>query len=269
MTESNPGSTDLIVERQGQVTWLKFNRPDALNALNESMVTGMQAALAAIEAGDGTRVLVIAGIGRAFCAGADLKRARSLDGAVNGEAASAAFIDSVHRLMNRLESLSLPVIAALNGLTLGAGLEFALCCDLIVAQADARIGDGHARFGLLPGGGGSARLPRRIGAANAKWLLFTGELLPAARLYDWGLVQQLLPAEGFEAAVQALGETVAARSPLGLRRMKDLADKALSRSLDEALAAEREMIRQHRSSRDRQEGLAAFSEKRDPIFNGD
>jgi len=267
MPSHNENTDELLVESRGQVAWLTLNRPAALNSVNPAMLTAMHEALEGVLADDSVRCIVLTGAGDAFCSGSDL-------GVVGGmmgpelEQRVDRFIADVNSLLNRIERLPLPVIAAVNGIAVGAGLEFALCADLVVARTDARIGDGHARYGLLPGGGASARLPRRIGTAAAKWLSFTGDLLPAEQLLACGLVQCVYPATDFAAAVERLASRIASRSPLGLRRVKALLDNAMLVPLEQALAEEQRQLRLHRSSWDRAEGMSAFAEKRTPRFRG-
>lgn len=258
---------ELLFELRDHVAWLTFNRPAALNSVNPGMVAALHKAFDEILADEDVRCVVLTGAGDAFCSGADL--------GVIGDRADPeheqrvdAFIADINGLLNRIEQLPLPVIAAVNGTTVGAGLEFALCADLIVAQAEARIGDGHARYGLLPGGGASVRLPRRIGTAAAKWLSFTGDLLPAEQLAACGLVQCIYPGADLATEVQRLARRIASRSPLGLRRVKALIDNALLVPPEQALAEEQRQLTLHRSSWDRAEGLAAFAEKRTPQFRG-
>jgi len=258
----------LDVAKKAGAAWLVLSRPEALNAINDDMVDGLGNAFDNIEADDEVRVVVLTGTGRAFCAGADLRDAKSNAESDGGGEASERFLDRVQALMHRIESFPKPTICAINGLTLGAGLELALCCDIIVASARARIGDGHAKFGLLPGGGSSARLPRRISTAAAKLVMFTADLYTAEELREWGLIQRVYEEADFGDSVQLLCERIGSRSPLAVARMKELVDKTTSRSCAEALAAEREMMRLHRGSYDRAEGLAAFAEKREPRFLG-
>jgi len=266
-SDSAPGSS-IGLERRGPVAWLTLRRPAAMNSLDGGMVAALTAALKEIEADSASRVVVVTGEGRAFCAGGDLKAVKARAGDSDPEAAADRFIADVQALMLRLERFPRPTIACVNGLAVGGGLELLLCCDLVIARRGAKIGDGHANFGLLPGGGGSARLPRRIGAARAKLLMFTGDMLPAEELLAWGLVDRVAEPEALEEAVQAVAEKIGAKSPLGLARMKRLVDDSRDLSLDEALARERAVMADHRSSFDRAEGLAAFAAKRPPRFEG-
>jgi enoyl-CoA hydratase/carnithine racemase len=171
-------------------------------------------------------------------------------------------------VLRRLEESPKPVVAAVNGVAVAGGLEIMLACDLVVAAESARIGDGHANYGLVPGGGGSVRLPARVGATRAKWLLFTGELVTAAVLRDWGVVNDVVPDDELVSTVDTLVETLATRSPLGIRRMKELVASAAALGHDEALAHELAVVVDHVDSYDYQEGLAAFVDKRAPRFLG-
>jgi len=267
MSNDTPSAQELLVERHGHVVWLTLNRPAALNSVNPPMLAALHHALDGLQTDGTTRVVVMTGAGDSFCSGSDLGIVAG-DDAAHHERLLDDFIADVNRFLCRLERLQLPVIAALNGIALGAGLELALCADFIVARADARIGDGHARYGLLPGGGASARLPRRIGVAASKWLSFTGDLVSAERLLDCGLIQCVFAPDEFRESVAQLSERIANRSPLGLQRMKKLIDNSLLVSLEKALANEQAMLKLHRSSWDRTEGLAAFAAKRAPNFRG-
>ena len=263
------GSSDGVdFQIEDAAAWVVFDRSSALNAMTIAMTRRMDGILDAIEHDAAVRAVVFTGSGRAFCVGADLSGATE-NSSASQDQASEAFIEAYNELLSRIEAFPKPTIAALNGMTLGAGLELALACDFIVASNDARIGDGHAKFGLLPGGGASARLPRRIGEAAAKRMFFSGEFQQLDDLLRWGLVQSVYPAESFRRDVTALCEQIAKRSPLGLARLKALANGASTGSITEALAAERAMLRLHRSSKDRAEGLAAFKEKRKPVFTGE
>lgn len=257
----------VLYEQRDQVAWITLNRPQALNAISPELVQGLSEALAQVEASDTVRAVVLTGAGRAFCAGGDLKFFRQTLGA--GERGRfMAFLRQIQAVMRRLELLPLPTIAAVNGATVAGGLELVLCCDLVIASETARIGDGHANFGIIPGGGGSVRLPRKIPVAIAKQLLFTGELLPAAAWARWGLVNQVVPAAELQSAVTALTAAISRNSPLGLRWMKQLVNDGLEQPQDTALRAELHAFESYAASEDILEGLAAFEEKRQPQFRG-
>lgn len=249
--------------RQGAM-WIRLNRAEAMNALTPEVLGGIDQALNDAEKNPDVRAVVLTGTGRAFCAGADLKYVRSQ----SDPDGPRRFLDCVLATMNRLDSFPKPVIAALNGLALAGGLELVLCCDLVLAVRGAKIGDAHANYGLLPGGGGSVRLPRVIGPTRAKYLLFTGDFLTAEELVEAGLVNQVVDAGELEAATQTLVDKIATKSPLGLRRMKALVDDGLQQPVETALRLELLASEVHSHSADQREGLLAFEEKRPPRFIG-
>ena len=261
------GVTGVLRERRGPVAWITLNRPRELNALDDAVLEQLGAALGEAEADPAVRCVVLTGAGRAFCAGADLRFVQALP-VERRDVETAAFLGRASALMSRLEAFPRPVIAAVNGVAVAGGLELLLCADLVVAAEGARIGDGHANYGLLPGAGGSARLPRRVGMTRAKHLFFTGDLLPAAELVAAGLVNSVVPDAELPAAVGQLATKIAARSPAGLRRMKELANASADSTLDEALRRELAVNEDYALTFDRNEGLAAFNENRQPVFQG-
>jgi enoyl-CoA hydratase/carnithine racemase len=258
----------IVVDDRGASVLIRLNRPDALNSISPAMIDDLNAALAAVEDRRTLTALVITGTGRAFCAGADLKAARERMQGQDADSVNTAFLDGLRRLLLRIEQFPSPVIAAVNGLALAGGLELVLACDLVIAADTAKLGDAHANYGLVPGGGSSVRLPRKIGPTRAKYLIYTGEFLPAATLADWGLVTRVVPADDLMAEVDTLVATMATKSPIGLRRMKRMVDDGVEQSLDAALRYELSINAQHAQSHDRAEGLAAFAEKRPPRFEG-
>jgi len=258
----------LIFERRDAAAWLVLNRPEAMNAMSPQLAADLAAALDAVEADGGFRCLVITGRGRAFCAGADLKAVRALGEGQDPESASKAFRDDAGALLRRIETFAMPVIAAVNGLALAGGLELVSVCDIVIAAEEAMFGDQHARYGLLPGWGGSARLPRKIGSNRAKELIFTGRHVSAATMMEWGLVNRVVPLAGLEAAAETLAAEISEKSPLGLRLMKRMVDGGLELPLEDALRHEIALVEAYQTSHDRREGLAAFAEKRKPAFKG-
>ncbi|HJM50256.1 MAG TPA: enoyl-CoA hydratase/isomerase family protein [Alphaproteobacteria bacterium] len=257
-------SSTIIVEHRGPVAWITLNRPQAMNALTMPLMRELGSALESLEAHPDVRVLVLTGAGRAFCGGADLK---DVAGATPG-AAIAAFIEVARPVVSHLAAFPKPVIAAVNGLALAGGLELVLCCDLAVAAEGAKLGDAHANYGLIPAGGGSVRLTRRIGPQRAKLLLFTGRFVSAREALDLDLVTAVCADADLMDEVQELAQTIAAKSPLGLKRMKSLVADATRLDEDEALRAEERLAIEHSDSADAREGLAAFGEKRNPAFEG-
>jgi enoyl-CoA hydratase/carnithine racemase len=178
------------------------------------------------------------------------------------------FLETAAACIERIAHFPKPVIAAINGIAAAGGLEITLACDLAVAARTARIGDAHSNYGLLPGAGGAARLARVVGPHRAKYLAFTGDLHPAERFVDWGVVAEVVAPEELEDRAQALGERIARKSPLVLARAKRLIDDSFDQSLDAALFAEREAVYSILHTDDAREGLSAFKEKRDPVYRG-
>ena len=258
---------DVLLERRGPAAWVTLNRPQALNALSKMVFGQLAGILDQAENDPAVRCLVVTGAGRAFCAGADLTFLHDLptDGR---DAATMAFLREATALMSRLEAFPKPVVAAVNGIATAGGLELVLCCDLVIASESARLGDGHANYGLLPGAGASARLPRRIGIVRAKHLFFTGDLVPASELVAAGLVNMVVPDAELPAAVERLVAKIAAKSPIGLRRMKELAHAGLETTLEEARRHELAVNESYALTFDRNEGIAAFNEGRRPTFQG-
>jgi enoyl-CoA hydratase len=258
---------DLLVEQREGALYMRINRPDAMNALTLGVAEGISAGLRSAVADPKICAVVIGAVGRAFCAGADLKFVEeSLQG--EKEIDQIAFTQRLSGVFDEIEAAPIPVIGAVNGIALAGGLEMLLACDLILAAESARIGDGHANYGLLPGGGSSVRLPRLIGPTRAKYLLFTGELLPARELEAQGLVNAVVADEALDDAVAELVEKLAAKSPLGLARMKRLVNDGLEQPTATAIRLEHALSDAHRHSHDMEEGLAAFSAKRKPEFDG-
>jgi enoyl-CoA hydratase len=256
-----------LVEEHGGALYLRLNRPDALNALTIGVADALSAGLRRAEEDPAVRVVVITGVGRAFCAGADLK---FVDEALKDDEAmdQIAFTRRLSAVFDQVAASPMPVIGAINGLALAGGLELLLACDLLIAAESARIGDGHARYGLLPGGGSSVRLPRLVGPTQAKYLLFTGELLPARDL-PAGLLNAVVPDEELESAVESLVSKLVTKSPLGLARMKALVNDGLEQPTATAVRLEHAYSDAHRYSKDMEEGLDAFKSKREPRFTGE
>lgn len=252
-----------VIKTSGAVGWLRLNRPGAMNSLNRATLERLRAQLAAWEGDDAVRVVVITGTGKAFCAGADLKEVMAP--ASPGE---SDFLDVAVKFFDVLRGFPKPVIAAINGLAMAGGTEIVLACDIVLAAESARLGDAHSNFGVFPGAGGAAILPRKVPANVAKYLLLTGDTLSAHELKVYGLVNEVVADDQLDARAQALAEVLAEKSPLVLARMKRVADEAAGKSLADALRHELLELRNHLRSADLREGLNAFAEKRKPVFTG-
>ena len=266
--ETKMSNDTVQVERRGATAWIFLNRPEDLNALNPELVEGLQQTLKSLAKDREVRVIVITGNGRAFCAGADLKFFRGALEKGDTERITV-FLEAFYNTLNLMEGMPKPVIAAVNGMALAGGLELVLACDLVVAAEDAQMGDAHANFGLIPGGGGSIRLPRKIGPTLAKELMFTGAFVPAKELLWKGLVNRAVPDGDLEGAVSELAETLAAKSPVSLGQMKALVNEGLNHEVDKGLRLELLAFEAHLKTSDLREGLAAFAEKRTPAYTGE
>lgn len=239
---------------------LRMNRPEAHNALSRALLAEMIAAVAVAPA-QGARVLVLAGQGPSFCAGADLRERRALS-----EAEKYAHNRQINTLADALAAAPLCTIAALGGAALGGGLEIALACDLRFAATTAVLGLTEARVGAIPGAGGTQRLPRLIGAARALQMMYSGEPVTAARAQDWGLVNEVFAADALDDRVLDFAGVVASRSPRTGAMLKDVVRRGLETDLAAGLEIERLAIVEVLKSPDYLEGLAAFAEKRPPVF---
>lgn len=263
MQETSP---ILWTEHDGIVT-LRLNRPDAMNALSPDLVQALSNALDDIRRLGVAQVLLIRGEGRAFCAGGDLKFFKDTIDA-NDSAGFRRFLELCRDTFRKIETFPCPTIAVINGVTVAGGLELVLSCDLAIAAASARIGDGHANFGIVPGGGGAIRLPRKLPTNLAKYLLLTGELFPSAQWQSWGLVCEVAPEEELDARAMALAGRIRRNSALCMRLIKQLANDGLEQPLVTALDSEILAWDAYSQSKDVREGLAAFSQKRPPVFTG-
>lgn len=258
-------SGDLVRwERSGHTCVLTFNRPDKLNALSSDLLGQLESRLDEAESDPAVRVLVLTGAGdRAFVAGADIS-----EYAGHSPAGFRAYQRRSRALFTRLATLPKPVIAAVNGYALGGGLEIALCCDVLVASANARFGLPEGRLGLCPGGGGTQRLTRAVGPYTAARLLLFADQLTAQEALQLGLVATVTEPEALMPAVLALAQRAARVAPLAAREMKHLIATAGQVPLETGLDAEHEALFTLRDTRDAAEGIAAFTGKRPAGFEG-
>ncbi len=265
---SNPSeSQDLVTTIDGAVAWLRLDRPRQQNALSFALVEAMDAEVIRLTMDEAVRVLVITGTGSAFCAGVDLKDS-GFEEVFRDGADRMKLPLRAHAMMARLRSCPKPIIAALNGTTVAGGLELALACDIRLATASARIGDGHLRVGVIPGAGGAAVTPRLIGPGLAKLLLFTGDLWTAERAVAAGLVEAVAADTEFSGFVTQVARRIAGHSPLALAVTKRLVADCASMTVEAGIAEELNAVRAYSRSEDFAEGIRAFKEKRAPIFVG-
>jgi enoyl-CoA hydratase/carnithine racemase len=250
-----------VIVEGGPITTIRLENPP-LNLVTVELTRSLDRALAGIEDDRSVRCVVVTGTGeRAFCAGSDVKEFESQRGRV-GEG-KLLLEKAVYR---RLARLPVPSIAAIQADALGGGLELALCCDLRVADERAKLGLPEVRLGVMPGSGGTQRLPRVVGIAKAKELILMGEIIGAAEAAAIGLVNRVVPEGRSLAEAVAMAETIAARGPIAVREAKRALDLAGDTTLDEGLAAELDASERIFASRDMLEGARAFFEKRPPRF---
>jgi enoyl-CoA hydratase len=253
------------VERSGdRVAVLTLHRPDRLNSLSAALADALGAAVAEVADDREVGALVIAGSGRAFCAGADI--------AALGDLASgpdfAAFVTHLTDAFDRIAECPKPSVAAIHGVALGGGLELALACDLRVADEQARLGVPEVKLGLLPGAGGTARLPRLVPPGVAAEMLLSGEPMRAGDAQRLGLVNQLVPAGAARGAAVELAARLAALPPLALAAAKRLLAAGPMLALPAAIALERSTVSALFDTDDRVEGVSAFLQKRPARFEG-
>jgi enoyl-CoA hydratase/carnithine racemase len=258
---------DILYEVRDGAAWITLNRPDALNAMNQPILDGYFELLDRAESDDEVKAVVFTGAGRAFSAGADLKYVLSFM-AERDPVRVRTFMKQAYEAFARVGQCDKPTIAAVNGITAAGGMELLLACDLVIAAESVKIGDGHINFGMLPGGGSSIRLPRKIGETRARYLLMTGELLPVTQIADWGLVNEIVPDAELIPRTEALVRRLTSKSPLAMRLMKHLIDQGLDMPLDRALQTEMQVWEGYGRSDDILEGLTAFTEKREPFYTG-
>jgi enoyl-CoA hydratase len=254
----------VLVERSDGVATLRLNRPRALNALDPDTLRALAAAIDAIDADATVRAAIITGSGeRAFCAGADIAAMAAM-----GPTEGHPYARLGHEALARVDDCRVPVVAAVNGVALGGGLELALACDLVVAAERARVGLPEITLGIIPGFGGTQRLVRRAGLARTRELIYLGSMIGAADALRLGIVDRVVPGDRLTEEVAGLARALAERPPLALRQAKRATRAALETTLEAGLRLEIEAFAATFASEDRIEGLRAFLEKRSPRWKG-
>jgi len=257
-------SPAVLVERVDGVVTLTLNRPERRNAVSRDMAAGLVDAFDAVEHDPSVRVLIVTGAGeQAFCAGADLKERLTMS-----ESEVRAFVTRLQGTMNRIESMDKPVIAAINGFALGGGLEFALACDIRLAAEDAELGLTETRLAIIPGAGGTQRLPRLIGVARAKELIFTGRRIRGVEAERIGLVNHVCRREELLPKAMGIAEEICGGGPVAIAQAKFAIHQGMQADLSTGLAIERKAYQVVIPTEDRIEALMAFQEKRKPSFKG-
>jgi len=250
----------------GAVAIVRIDHPP-VNALSAPLLEELEAELGRLDADDGVRAIVLKGAGeRAFVAGADISEFPSLRAASSEDSGGSA--RGIQKLGGRMDAARTPFVAAIHGFCLGGGLELAMCCDIRVASEDAQLGQPEIKLGLIPGGGGTQRLPRLVGLGRALLLNLTGDFVDARTAYEWGLVERVVPREELLDTALGIARSIAERSPHSVAVLRELARTTRDLSLEEGLRREADGFRRCLSSEDGAEGVAAFLEKREPQFTG-
>jgi enoyl-CoA hydratase len=253
----------LLVTIEDRVAFITINRPEKRNALNATVRHEIIVALDALRDRDDVRVVVFTGAGEnAFVAGADIAEFAERTASEQRAAMTG------RRIFDEIATYPKPVIAMINGFALGGGCELALSCDVRIAARSARFGQPEVRLGLIPGGGGTQRLPRLVGSGRALRLILTGDLIDAAEAHRIGLVDEVVDDAALGTRTRELARAIAAHSPLALRLAKAAVANAAEAPLDAGLAYERELFMTAFASADRVEGVTAFLQKRQPEFRG-
>jgi enoyl-CoA hydratase len=256
---------DLLVASEGPIDVVRLNRPAVLNALRAQTFRELESVLDAFAGDPQKRVLIITGAGdRAFSAGGDIKEMRQMTGRE-----ATAFARLAHRVLAKIESTPKPVLAAINGLALGAGCDLAIVCDVGVASERAVFGEPPAAIGLVTPFGGTQRLPRIIGPKRAKYLFFTGETLDAHQALQIGLVNRVVAHTDLVEEALNVARTICTRAPIAVGFSKILVNASLSRLLDDGDALEVKLYAKCFDTADQKEGMQAFLEKRKPVFKGE
>ena len=248
-------------EKQDNIAIVTINRPEALNALNSTVITNLEQVVTTLENDRDIRCMILTGAGRSFVAGADIGEQCSLDldgGRRWGQQGSA--------LMRRIEKLEFPTIAAVNGFALGGGCELALSCDIILASEKAKFGQPEVGLGITPGFSGTQRLPRRVGIAKAKELIFSGRMIEADEAKEIGLVNVVYAPEALMDGALEMAKSFAKNAPIAVKYAKACIDRGMQMDIDGGIACENELFAMCFATADQKEGMGAFLEKRTAAF---
>ena len=256
--------SNIVFEKKDGLAKITLNRPEVLNALDANTLEEMYSACQDIENDMSVRVVVITASGRAFCTGADLAGVASIP----PDKPRDYFLRLWNKVFSAIENLSVPTIAAVNGMAYAGGLELVMVCDLAIASEEAKLSDQHANRGLTPGGGASQRLPRLIGVRKAKELLYTGDRITPVEAERLGLVNKVVPADKLEEATNELASKLTSKSPMALKAVKKLVNRGMESSLNSGLEMEMLAMTAHGTTEDFAEGVKSFLESRPPQFPG-
>lgn len=250
--------------KENSIATITISKPKALNALSSQVLNDINSALDEIEKDQDLRCLIVTGEGeKAFVAGADIKEISELN-----QATAFEFAGVGQKVFMRIENLKIPAIAAVNGFALGGGLELAMACDFIIASENAKLGLPECTLGLMPGFGGSVRLARKIGPAQAKQMMFTGDMVDAKQALQIGLVNEVVAHDALTDHVQKLAGKIAKRAPIAIAAIKKTVEATYGVETTKAMTIEQTEFGKLCDTQDVKEGTAAFIEKRKPVFVG-
>jgi len=249
----------IIFEKEDNIAIITFNRPEARNAVNNQVRAEFTAAIAEVEADDDIKVLILTGSGKAFVSGVDIKEFSKT---------TPYHAHNLFRLGERVEKLPKPVIAAVNGFSLGGGNEIALGCDIIIASERAKFGQPELNIGIIPGGGATQRLPRMIGVCRAKELIFTSDIITAEEAFNLGMINRVVPEDQLMPTAKEIAKKIATKSPAALKLAKQAINYGMQTNLESGLKYEYELYSLSLGLEDKVEGVNAFLEKRPPKFIG-
>jgi enoyl-CoA hydratase/carnithine racemase len=260
-----PDQPELVAcEREGDLAWITIQRPEVMNCLSFATLRRLRTLLAELRADLGLRCLLVTGAGdKAFCAGADLKERKTMP-----LERVPHFVRNIRALMDDVEAMPQPTVAVINGFSFGGGTELALACDLRLAAPHSELGLTETTLAIIPGAGGTQRLPRLIGKSRAKDLILTGRKLGAAEAERIGLVNRVAEPGGLRSAALELAGAIAANGPVAVRAAKDAVDRGVELPLAAGLEHEARCYERVLATQDRLEALAAFAEKRRPRYTG-
>lgn len=251
---------NVVVEINQQVAWVTINRPKALNALNPDTINELSCAMNTLEQHSCVKVIVLTGSGdKAFVAGGDLALMQTYS-----PLQARNFAIQVAALFERIEQSTRVIIAAINGYALGGGCELAMACDLRLVAAQAKLGQPEINLGIIPGWGGTQRLPRLIGVSRAKELMFTGEMIGAQRALEIGLVDQVCEQSELYSRTQELAQTIASKPQTAIRLIKEAVHNGMEMDKQKAIRYEADLFALCFTTEDQREGMSAFLEKRSP-----
>jgi enoyl-CoA hydratase len=261
-----PDQPELVsTRREGDLLWITLERPEVMNCLSFPTLRRFRSLLEQVAEDLTVRCVLITGAGeRAFCAGADLKERKTMD-----PERVPHFVRNIRALMDDVDSLPQPTVAVVNGFAFGGGTELMLACDLRVAAPGAKFGLTETTLAIIPGAGGTQRLPRLIGKSRAKDLILTGRRIDAAEAHGMGLVNRVAGEEGLVACATEVANAIAANGPVAVRAAKAAIDQGGEVPIDQGLAIEARCYERVLPTQDRLEALAAFAEKRKPVFRGE